>query len=160
MSTDFNTLITRLADKELLLDVPGAGSPEMMNCCHGGCDNCAYSHIFDSMTSGRAKWVACYPYRRLIDGREHCSPWSVLFSSRQEDIINQASSLSLTKQQFVEKFQSLPYQLTLGPSISVPADEPVSSAALEHFFSILAANTSETSKGDESEPVLNPLQVG
>lgn len=151
--------MSRLADKELLLDVPGAGSPEMMNCCHGGCDNCAYSHIFDSMTSGRAKWVACYPYRRLIDGREHCPPWSVLFSSHQDDIINQSSSLSLTKQQFIEKFQNLPSQLTLVPSISVPADEPVSSAALEHFFSLLVDNTSASSIGDDSELVLSPTQV-
>lgn len=45
-------LFGRLADKELLLDVPGAGTPEMMNCCHGGCSNCDYSRIFDSMSSG------------------------------------------------------------------------------------------------------------
>ena len=45
-------LFGRLADKELLLDIPGAGTPEMMNCCHGGCSNCDYSRIFDYMSSG------------------------------------------------------------------------------------------------------------
>ena len=38
----------RLADKMILLDVPGAGTPEMVNCCHGGCDNCDYSSRFIS----------------------------------------------------------------------------------------------------------------
>ena len=50
----------RLADKKLLLDVPGAGTPEMKDCCHGGCDNCDYSRVFDEMNAGKAKWVACY----------------------------------------------------------------------------------------------------
>ena len=50
----------RLADKKLLLDVPGGGAPEMKDCCHGGCDNCDYSRVFDEMNAGKAKWVACY----------------------------------------------------------------------------------------------------
>ena len=29
-----------------------AGTPEMMNCCHGGCSNCDYSRVFDSMSAG------------------------------------------------------------------------------------------------------------
>jgi len=53
----------RLADKKLLLDVPGAGTPEMKDCCHGGCDNCDYSRVFDEMNAGKAKWVACYVER-------------------------------------------------------------------------------------------------
>ena len=32
-------VFARLADKKLLLDVPGAGTPEMKDCCHGGCDS-------------------------------------------------------------------------------------------------------------------------
>ena len=43
----------RIADDYLLLDVPGAGTPEMKNCCHGGCDNCNFSRIFDEMESGK-----------------------------------------------------------------------------------------------------------
>ena len=53
-------VFARLADKKLLLDVPGAGTPEMKDCCHGGCDNCDYSRVFDEMNAGKAKWVACY----------------------------------------------------------------------------------------------------
>ena len=45
---------------ETMLDVPGAGTPEMKDCCHGGCDNCDYSRVFDEMNAGKAKWVACY----------------------------------------------------------------------------------------------------
>jgi hypothetical protein len=62
-SREIIKLFGRFADKELLLDIPGAGSPEMMNCCHGGCDNCAYSHVFDFMSAARAKWVPLYAYR-------------------------------------------------------------------------------------------------
>lgn len=72
-------VFARMADKMILLDVPGAGTPEMRNCCHGGCDNCPYSHVFDQMTAGRAKWVPLYAHRKLIDDREHSSPWSVIF---------------------------------------------------------------------------------
>ena len=79
-------LFGRFADNYLLLDVEGAGSPEMMNCCHGGCDNCNYSHIFDNMTSGRPKWVPVYVNRKLIDGRDHMSPWSVLFTGISSSI--------------------------------------------------------------------------
>ena len=32
----------------------------MKDCCHGGCDNCDYSRVFDEMNAGKAKWVACY----------------------------------------------------------------------------------------------------
>ena len=79
-------LFGRFSDNYLLLDVEGAGSPEMMNCCHGGCDNCNYSHIFDNMTSGRPKWVPVYVNRNLIDGRDHMSPWSVLFTGISSSI--------------------------------------------------------------------------
>lgn len=59
----------RLADKQLLLDVPGAGTPELANCCHGGCSNCDFSRIFDEMNSARPKWIPLYTHRVLIDGR-------------------------------------------------------------------------------------------
>ena len=65
---EMTKLFGRLADKYLLLDVPGAGTPGMINCCHGGCDNCDFSHVFDEMSSGRAKWLPLYPDRKIIDG--------------------------------------------------------------------------------------------
>ena len=43
---ELTKLFGRMADKVLLLDVPGAGTVEMMNCCHGGCDNCDFARIF------------------------------------------------------------------------------------------------------------------
>ena len=72
-------LFSRLADDYLLLDIPDAGTPGMMNCCHGGCDNCAYSHIFDNLSAGRPKWVPLYASRQLIDGRTHTSPGGACF---------------------------------------------------------------------------------
>jgi hypothetical protein len=71
----------RLADKKLLLDVEGAGTPAMKDCCHGGCDNCDYSRIFDEMNAGKSKWVACYVEREHIDGRRHEAPVQGLFGS-------------------------------------------------------------------------------
>ena len=69
----------RIADKKLLLDVPGAGTPEMKDCCHGGCDNCDYSRIFDEMNAGKPKWVACYLEREHSDGRRHEAPTLSIF---------------------------------------------------------------------------------
>lgn len=124
-------LFGRFADKELLLDVPGAGTPEMMNCCHGGCDNCAYSHIFDFMSSARAKWIPLYIHRRLIDGREHTAPWAPLFSPDNETI---------TKAQFSSRLQTLPLQLTMGPPQSVPADEDIDPLVIDKLWEALAEN--------------------
>ena len=121
-------LFGRLADKVLLLDVPGAGTPEMKDCCHGGCDNCPYSRIFDEMRAGKAKWVAFYGYREHIDGRNHQSPWSeTLFAGKE----------ALTKEEFCSSLQALPYQACLGPMKSVPVDEPPRDETVEAFWDIL-----------------------
>ena len=64
-------------------------SIEMMNCCHGGCDNCDFSHIFDEKNAARVKWVPCYEYRKLIDGRDHTSLWTnVLECENNHNTIN------------------------------------------------------------------------
>mmetsp|Transcript_22813 Transcript_22813/g.31288 ORF Transcript_22813/g.31288 Transcript_22813/m.31288 type:complete len:224 (-) Transcript_22813:72-743(-) len=117
----------RLADKELLLDVEGAGTPEMANCCHGGCDNCNYSRIFDSLSAGRAKWVALYTTRTLIDGRSHESPWAKIFPSEE----------AISKEEFVRRIQSLPYKPQMGPPSlpqEVSAEEIPSKEAVERLW--------------------------
>lgn len=59
------------------------GTPEMMNCCHGGCDNCDYSHVFDYMSSARyAEYVFSRPSYWSTVGRNgwHCmviGSWSM-----------------------------------------------------------------------------------
>lgn len=72
------SLFSRLAEQRILLDVPGAGTPELAICCHSGCENCAYSSVFDEMTASAPKWLPLYPFRKLADGREH---QSAFFSS-------------------------------------------------------------------------------
>merc|ERR1719261_1999267 len=72
-------VFARLADRKLLLDVPGAATPEMKDCCHGGCDNCDYSRIFDEMNAGKAKWVSCYLTQEHSDGRRHEAPIAGIF---------------------------------------------------------------------------------
>ena len=47
---ELTKLFGRISDKKLLLDVEGAGTPEMRDCCHGGCDNCPYSRVFDEVS--------------------------------------------------------------------------------------------------------------
>lgn len=71
LNDDLAKIFVRCSDDYLLLDVEGAGTPEMANCCHGGCDNCAFSHIFDQLESGKPKWLPLYSQRTLIDGRNH-----------------------------------------------------------------------------------------
>ena len=118
----------RLADKMILLDVPGAGTPAMANCCHGGCDNCEYSHVFDQMNAGRAKWVPSYTYRQLIDGREHSSLWLKIFENENE----------VSKEMFTSRLINLPYQMNMG-ALSVPADEVPSREAVDEFFNALTS---------------------
>ena len=79
LSDELAKIFVRFSDDYLLLDVEGAGTPEMANCCHGGCDNCAFSHIFDQLESGKPKWLATYSDRTLVDGRNH--RFIVIFSS-------------------------------------------------------------------------------
>lgn len=131
---ELTKLFGRMADKLLLLDVEGAGTVEMKNCCHGGCDNCPYSRVFDEMRSGRPKWVALYSYRELIDGRNHQSPWAdALFG---EDA-------SLTQEAFAQRVNELPYAACLGPPKSVPKDEPLSDEAVDALWTVLAAGEAE-----------------
>mmetsp|Transcript_14059 Transcript_14059/g.43438 ORF Transcript_14059/g.43438 Transcript_14059/m.43438 type:complete len:210 (-) Transcript_14059:45-674(-) len=99
----------RLADKKLLLDVPGAGTPEMRDCCHGGCDNCDYSRVFDEMNAGKAKWVACYLTREHSDGRRHEAPLASIFGDDE----------TLTADAFVERLADLEPKPTMGAR---PAD--------------------------------------
>lgn len=127
----------RLADKELLLDVEGAGTPEMANCCHGGCDNCNYSRIFDSLSAGRAKWVALYTTRTLIDDRSHESPWAKIFLSDED---------AISKEDFVKRIQSLPYKTQMGPPSlpkDVSADEIPSNESIEQLWNCAARNRQE-----------------
>jgi len=130
--TEVAKLFNRMCDKYLLLDVPGAGTPGMINCCHGGCDNCDFSHVFDEMTSGRPKWVALYPYRRHQDGRDHTAPWSRLFSS---------DGGRISEIEFVERFPNLPcVGFSMGPSTSVSPSDPPSRDALLQLWSVLVRN--------------------
>jgi len=127
---ELTRLFNRLADKTLLLDVPGAGTPGMINCCHGGCDNCQFSHVFDEMSAGRIKWVALYPHRKHIDGREHTPPWLSMFADSQE---------LLDKAAFMARLSVLPCaSLSMGPpsGLESPADAP-SPETLEAFWSVL-----------------------
>ena len=126
-------LFNRLADKYLLLDVPGAGTPGMMNCCHGGCDNCDFSRVFDEMSSGRVKWVALYPFRKHPDGREHIPPWRSMFSDDEE---------RLEKQQFLDRLSALPCaSVAMGPPSSVSPDEPPSQEACEALWSVFKSES-------------------
>ena len=116
------SIFGRLTDNYLLLDIEGAGTPEMMNCCHSGmlthtrdlthsliltqgCDNCDYARIFDNLTSGKPKWIPLYAYRKLIDGRDHLPLWTQLFEANSE----------LTRDEFIAKIKQMPYSSCIGP---------------------------------------------
>lgn len=130
--TEVAKLFNRMCDKYLLLDVPGAGSPGMINCCHGGCDNCDFSHVFDEMTSGRPKWVALYSYRRHQDGRDHIAPWSRLFSS---------DGGRIGENEFIERFPTLPcVGFSMGPSTAVSPSDPPSRDALLQLWNVIIQN--------------------
>ena len=126
-SRELTKIFGRLAAKSILLDIPGAGTPEMANCCHGGCDNCNYSHSFDNLSAGRAKWVPTYSTRTLIDGRSETAPWAGLFDA--SDRIDKAT--------FRERLQKLPFELSMGPGTTVPADEIPNDGAADAFWDIL-----------------------
>ena len=98
----------------MLLDVPDAGTPGMMQCCHGGCDNCAYSSIFDELSSGRAKWVATYKYRQHCDGRDHRPPWLEIFAEKSQ----------INRDEFRDRVTQLPVRLTMGPPSIVATEIP------------------------------------
>lgn len=140
---ELNKIFCRMADKYLLLDIPGAGTPGMMNCCHGGCDNCDYSHVFDNLTSGRPKWIAVYRERGLIDGRTHTSRWSTMFDNAIEG--------KLSKIEFFDRLTRLQYQMSLGPAVSVPPNELPSEDSLNALWDALRGdeNKSETITSDQ-----------
>lgn len=125
-------LFGRLADKKLLLDVPGAGTPEVRNCCHGGCDNCEYSRVFDELNAGRPKWIPLYAERELIDGRRHESTWGALFGDG-----------SLDARAFVDKVHALDYRPSMGPKVKVD-DEPLDDDAILALFHVLSDEAGDT----------------
>ena len=133
---ELTKIFGRMSDKMLLLDVPGAGTPEMMNCCHGGCDNCDFSHVFDNMSAGRPKWVPTYSYRQLIDGRDHHSAWASIFDS-EDSVLDETT--------FVDRIKKLPYQMNMGPPSSVPADEEPTDETLHALWSKLIHTLHDTS---------------
>merc|ERR1719231_144343 len=107
---DIASVFGRLADKKLLLNVPFAGTPDMKDCCHGGCDNCDFSRIFDEMNAGRPKWVLCYDYCELIDGRNVAPGWAAMF---------EGEGGALARDEFAAALSALPYRPSMGPKVSV-----------------------------------------
>lgn len=128
------TIFARLSEKRILLDVEGAGTPEMMQCCHGGCDNCDFSRIFDEMKSGRPKWIPTYSFREHIDGRKHVPSWtSDLFDSNDENEF-------LTNDVFVERLCALSSKMCMGPS-SAAAKTPLDEDSAHYFYNLLIKET-------------------
>lgn len=145
-SRELTKIFLRFSAKTILLDVPGAGTPEMANCCHGGCDNCNYSHVFDSLSAARGKWVPTYFARTLIDGRTSTAPWAAIFNSDGVDTID----IGLDKAIFTERVSKLPCVIVMGPGLTVPADEAPLEAALETFWNMMLTALSDTGEVDLS----------
>ena len=98
----------------------------MVNCCHGGCDNCEFSQSFDELKAGRPKWVPNYTFLEHLDGRSHAPAWvEALFGG---------PSGTATEADFVTRVRSLPYSACLGPMKSVQADDPPSEAVSRALF--------------------------
>eukprot|EP01040_Poterioochromonas_malhamensis_P012977 gene12977-14227_t len=121
-------LFCRLAEKRLLLNIPEAGLPEVVNCCHSGCDSCNYSRIFDELTSGRPKWIPFYKDLTFIDGRRHITKWNSIYpdSSHRIDVIEFSNALI-----------QLPIQACLGPPISLSAEEDLDFDSVQIFWTKL-----------------------
>lgn len=139
-------IFSKMADKYMLLDIPGAGTLEMMNCCHSGCDNCEFARVFDCMTSGRPKWVALYPYRKLIDGRDHIPIWAeLLYGVTVENHSEIVTSNYLSKQTFFASLRNMKNQACLGvPSIpnDIVESEALSDQILGLFWERLTTKQS------------------
>lgn len=88
--------------------VVGAGTPEMKDCCHGGCDNCDYSRVFDEMNAGKAKWISCYLDREHIDGRRHEAPMLRVFGDDG----------SLSVDDFVQRLEAMPPVPAMGAKMA------------------------------------------
>ena len=56
------------------------------------------------MNAARAKWVACYTYRELIDGRAHTAPLASIFEGEE----------SLTLDQLYAKVGTMPSKMCMG----------------------------------------------
>lgn len=158
--SDLSKIFYRIADKNILLDIPEAGLPELTNCCHSGCDNCAYSRVFDSLSSARAKWVALYSYREFVDKRFHEPIWTSLFREK-----NDANMQSISKVDFINRLKILPVQFCLGPP-SLPLGEPPipSDESLTLFWEILFrenpnCNDNLTISADEFAAALKSITV-
>ncbi|KAJ1457144.1 hypothetical protein M885DRAFT_146929 [Pelagophyceae sp. CCMP2097] len=130
-------LFGRLADKLLLLDVEGAGTDAVKNCCHGGCDNCDFSQVFDEMRSSRPKWIACYTDRTLIDGRAHQSPAMQLFNNEE----------TLSIEDFVLRLDELPCRPTMGPKSPLLMEAPSEETKRAFFQTISEGNDSVDAQG-------------
>ena len=155
-------LFNRFSDKYMLLDVEGAGSPGMINCCHSGCDNCEYRFRFDEMASGRAKWVPLYADRKHVDGRSHLAPWSMIFFDTWEDFekakeeisventflhTKRGDSMSIDMNKFISKVQDIPPAVSIGPPSGV-GEEPPSEPFLIEFWGKLTSTAIETVDSD------------
>jgi hypothetical protein len=168
VSVEMAKLFNRMADKRHLLDVPGAGTPGMAQCCHSGCDSCEFRFLFDEMTAGRAKWVALYSDMKHIDGRWHVAPWARVFFDSIEDfekakdevreegpylLTERGDDMAITMQTFISRIQEIPNQLTMGPPSS-GTDEMPNTAFLEMFWAQITAAASVDSGGS-----LTPKQM-
>jgi hypothetical protein len=121
----------RLADKAIFMD-ESAGQ-----CCHSGCDNCEWRYDFDIMRAARPKWLVTYAERKF-DSDAHTAKWKALFdvpsvppsssSLSDEDIFNTetAGPTPLSSAAVLaERLSALPFSAPLGPSVSVPGEEPL-----------------------------------
>lgn len=118
-------LFSRLAEKRLLLNIPEAGLPEVANCCHSGCDNCAYSRVFDELNAARAKWIPFYDEMRFIDGRRHESRWKAIFTDR---------SAVVSVSHLADCLSQLSPQLCIGTPYSISDEEQLDLVAVETFL--------------------------
>ena len=111
-AADVAGLFGRLADKKLLLNVPFAGTPDMKDCCHGGCDNCDFSRIFDEMSAGMAEVGAVLRLCELIDGRSVAPGWAAMFDAG-----------ALARDGFAAALSALPHRPSMGPKFSVDPND-------------------------------------
>ena len=159
-------LFNRISDKYMLLDVEGAGSPGMINCCHSGCDNCEFRFRFDQMSSGRAKWVPLYADRKHIDGRSHMAPWSGIFFDSVEDfekakqevadeapflLTGRGDTMTISMDVFIDKIKEMPPVMSIGPPSGIGEDPP-STEFLTLFWSKLASVAGGATDSDSLTP--------
>ena len=142
-------IFCRLADKRLLLDIPFAGTPELANCCHGGCDNCAFSRVFDEMNAARPKWIPMYIERSLCDGREHTSVWQSLF----------VDDALLDKDRFFSLLSALPCRPCMGLTSTVPVDEPISAETVDILWRRIHQSLGSTGDGLRAEELFSGLKA-